>query len=191
MVLSPAVRAAGQSYGRRGGRTDVWLTPPEIIAQLGGWESFALDPCAAPRPRPWPTAVQHIAPPGDGLTSRWYGRVWLNPPYSNAGPWVARLADHGCGIALIFARTDARWFSEHVWLRATAVLFLKRRLRFYGPDGNRPLQPAPAPAILAAYSMADATILGALDDDLGVYIPLTPRSSDSHANKPGRPRIQN
>ncbi|MDG4853840.1 MULTISPECIES: hypothetical protein [unclassified Mesorhizobium] len=32
--------------------TDVWLTPPALLAALGGAESFDLDPCA-PLDRPW------------------------------------------------------------------------------------------------------------------------------------------
>ena len=70
--------------------TDTWLTPPEILEALG---SFDLDPCAAPDPRPWPTAAWHIARPADGLAATWAGRVWLNPPYGPAtGRWLGRLA---------------------------------------------------------------------------------------------------
>src|SRR5437867_202275 len=49
-------------------QTDVWLTPPHILAALG---PFDLDPCAAPEPRPWPTAERHIALPDDGLAADW------------------------------------------------------------------------------------------------------------------------
>jgi hypothetical protein len=57
--------------------THIWLTPREIVTPLG---PFELDPCAAPSPRPWPTAVRHIELPECGLTAKWEGRVWLNPP---------------------------------------------------------------------------------------------------------------
>ena len=84
----------------------VWLTPPGIIQALGGAGTFDLDPCAAPAPRPWPTA-RHMNGQADanGLLIDWWGRVWLNPPYSSAeiGKWMRRLADHGRGTALIFA----------------------------------------------------------------------------------------
>ncbi|WP_206516814.1 hypothetical protein [Mesorhizobium sp. M7A.F.Ca.MR.245.00.0.0] len=46
--------------------TDVWLTPPAILAALGGAESFDLDPCA-PLDRPWDMARQHYTMADNGL----------------------------------------------------------------------------------------------------------------------------
>lgn len=43
-----------------------WLTPPSILTAL---DPFDLDPCAAPEPRPWPTADRHITRSEDGLTA--------------------------------------------------------------------------------------------------------------------------
>jgi hypothetical protein len=67
--------------------TDVWLTPPAIIEALGGASSFDLDPCAS-SDRPWPTARRHYTVEDNGLILPWFGRVWMNPPYSN--PLIAR-----------------------------------------------------------------------------------------------------
>jgi len=100
--------------------TTTWLTPPHIIPALGGWESFDLDPCAAPVPRPWPTARQmNAANDANGLLIEWQGRIWLNPPYTSSeiGRWLARLADHGTGTALVFARTETEAFARTVWGR--------------------------------------------------------------------------
>lgn len=134
--------------------SDTWLTPPGIIDALG---PFDLDPCAAPEPRPWPTAGVHYTRADDGLTKPWHGRVWLNPPYSKeAADWLARMAQHGCGTALVFARTETRWFVEHVWQRATALLFLHGRIHFHHPDGTRADANAGAPSVLAAYGEQDA-----------------------------------
>jgi len=140
-------------------QTDSWLTPPAILAALG---PFDLDPCAAPDPAPWPTATAHYRLPTDGLTEQWAGRVWLNPPYSrDVGPWVAKLARHGHGTALVFARTETAWFWTTVWQRATALLFLTGRLHFHLPDGRRAPMNAGAPSVLAAYGAADAALLRA------------------------------
>lgn len=147
----------------------VWLTPPGIISALGG---FDLDPCAAPEPRPWPTADQHVAVPDDGLSVAWAGRVWLNPPYDEVGRWMKALADHGTGTALVFARTETAWFVEQVWLRATSVRFLHGRLRFHLPDGSAARGNAGGPSVLVAYGEFDDARLRCARLG-GTYLPIT------------------
>jgi hypothetical protein len=91
-------------------------------------------------------------PACDGLIATWTGRVWLNPPYGReTGIWLNRLANHGNGIALIFARTDTDMFVEQVWSRATGVLFLRGRLTFYTPHGSMAAFNAGGPSCLVAY----------------------------------------
>ncbi len=135
---------------------EVWLTPPPILDALG---PFDLDPCACPDPRPWDTAARHYGKAENGLARAWEGRVWLNPPYGGptvVGPWMKRLAAHGTGTALIFARTETEVFHEAVWSAATAVLFLRGRLHFHHADGRRSAQNAGAPSVLVAYGEDDA-----------------------------------
>lgn len=129
-----------------------WLTPPEILKALG---PFDLDPCAAPTPRPWPTAKRHIELPEDGLLANWHDqRVWLNPPFgAEAVRWLRKLADHGDGIALIPARTETAMFYECVWGRASAVMFLRGRPHFHLPDGTRAPFNSGAPIALIAYGV--------------------------------------
>lgn len=150
------------------GATDVWLTPPEIIAALG---PFDLDPCAAPEPRPWPTAARHITLPDDGLTAEWGDEefVWCNPPFGpEAGRWLSRMAYHGHGIALVPARTETRWFVASIWNRASAILFLHGRPHFHHPDGTRGRANSGAPICLVAYGneaidrLRDSGLRGAL-----------------------------
>lgn len=130
--------------------TTTWLTPPDIIERLG---PFDLDPCAAPSPRPWPTATKHIELPEDGLTAQWAGKVWVNPPYGNSTwAWLSRLAEHpDGGIALVFARTETAGFVREVWGKSDAVLFLHGRLHFHHRDGRRASANAGAPSALIAY----------------------------------------
>lgn len=128
---------------------DEWLTPPEIIKALG---SFALDPCSPGDRRPWDTASIHYDIHVNGLAKPWEGRVWLNPPYGReTAKWLDRLADHGDGVALIFARTETDMFFRHVWERADAILFLRGRLHFHHVDGRRAEANAGAPSCLVAY----------------------------------------
>jgi hypothetical protein len=139
--------------------SNTWLTPPSILSKLG---PFDLDPCAAPLPRPWPTAARHIALPEDGLAATWEGRVWMNPPYSGeVDRWMRKLAGHGHGTALTFARTETSWFWESVWQKADAVLFIAGRLHFCRPSGHVARANAGAPSVLAAYGTEDADTLAA------------------------------
>lgn len=127
---------------------DEWLTPPFILKALG---DFDLDPCA-PIKRPWDMAKQHFTVLDDGLSNPWSGRVWCNPPYgAMAAQWLARLAAHGNGIALVFARTETAAWVEHVWAKADAVLFIAGRLHFHHVDGSRAPANSGAPSALIAY----------------------------------------
>lgn len=130
---------------------DTWLTPPLIIKALG---DFDLDPCS-PIGRPWDTAKQHYTKEDNGFIQKWEGRVWLNPPYGKETfRWVSRLADHGKGVALIFARTETKGFHEHVFAKAHAVFFFKGRLSFYRIDGTKGGS-AGAPSVLVSFSEED------------------------------------
>lgn len=153
-------------------RTDEWLTPASLIDALGGPASFDLDPCS-PIVRPFPTARAHLTIEDNGLTRPWHGRVWLNPPYSASiiGTWMARMADHGRGCALIFARTETNTFFRSVWERAAAVLFLRGRINFHYVDGSRAKANSGAPSVLCAYGRRDADILALCGID-GQFIPL-------------------
>lgn len=140
-------------------RTDVWLTPPGVLAELG---PFDLDPCAAPEPRPWPTARTHWTQIDEPLERDWFGRVWLNPPYGNpkiVGPWLRKMVQHNCGTALIFARTETALFFETVWESATAIFFFCGRLSFHPASGAEGTNNAGAPSCLVAYGADDADVL--------------------------------
>lgn len=150
-TLQPLVRKSMlHPFGNRddAGGKDEWLTPPEIVRDLGG---FDLDPCS-PIDRPWPTAKAHYTIEDDGLSQDWHGRVWLNPPYgTETFKWLDRLAAHGNGISLIFARTDTAGFFSEVWKKADGILFLEGRLNFYHANGTRAKLNAGAPSCLVAY----------------------------------------
>lgn len=152
----------------------VWLTPPPILDALGGWQSFDLDPCAAPDPRPWRTAQRMNArTDADGLAIRWDGRVWLNPPYTRGEVerWLARMADHNHGTALLFARTETDPFHRFIWESASGLLFLRARLHFHHADGRRSEDNAGAPSVLCAYGADDLDRLASANLD-GALVPL-------------------
>ena len=151
--------------------TDTWLTPPELLSRLG---KFDLDPCAAPEPRPWPTADTHFVREQNGLILPWIGRVWMNPPYGPppiVTPWMRRLEEHGNGLALIFARTETEMFHDWVWNKASSVLFFKGRLYFHYPNGARAPANAGAPSCLVAYGKQNTDALHNVED-LGCLVIL-------------------
>lgn len=179
------MRGMGGHHSAAAGK-DEWLTPPRLLRALG---PFDLDPCAASRwgewhpcgplhVRPWPTARHHVSAPDDGLRTSWFGRVWCNPPYGReAAAWLERMAAHGRGTALVFARTETDMFFAHVWPRATALLFLQGRLHFHHFDGRRAPANSGAPSVLIAYGERDAAALERADL-AGAFIRLQASMED-------------
>lgn len=135
---------------------DEWITPPEIIQKF---PVFDLDPCA-PEIRFQETAKKYYTKREDGLKHTWNGSVWLNPPYGlQTAKWLQKMADHNNGICLIFARTETKMFFDHVWEKATAILFIKNRLYFYHSNGQKAKGNAGAPSVLIAYGDEMASVL--------------------------------
>lgn len=135
--------------------THDWLTPPEILQALG---PFDIDPCAS-QFQPWRTAATQFTIQDDGLARNWAGRVWCNPPYGpHAEKFLKRMAEHGDGIALIFARTETRAFQEFCWARASGMLFMAGRIKFRLPGGGTS-GPAGAPSVLVAYGQQNLQAL--------------------------------
>jgi len=147
-------------------KNDEWLTPPPLLAALG---PFDLDPCGPIKP-PWPIAPTSYS--SGGLEKPWFGRVWCNPPYGlEAAAWLERLAHHGDGIALVFARTETAMWFDHVWAKAQAVLFLKGRLHFHYVDGSRAVANSGAPSALVAYGHRNARVLNECGL-AGAFVPI-------------------
>lgn len=132
------------------GKTSEWYTPPLVFDALG--LIFSIDVAAPPWPAAgWVPAMRRYTVEDDGLSQPWGGRVWCNPPYGKAtGPWIERLADHGWGIALVFARTDVRWWHKAVKGRAD-VLFIEKRLTFLPGAGQLAPGNSGGPSVLLAY----------------------------------------
>jgi hypothetical protein len=138
------------------GATDEWITPRWITERLG---HFDLDPCRAVG-QPWDHADAGYTVEDDGLAQDWTGRVWLNSPYGpEVGLWLEKLADHGNGIALTFARTDTRWFAEQIWKRAHGILFMHGRPKFFRPDGTEAKGNSGGALSLTAYGKANVEAL--------------------------------
>ena len=144
------------SYERSENTTDEWYTPVEIIQSFG---EFDLDPCAPMKPL-WKTAKKMFNKEEDGLKQDWEGRVWLNPPYSRPliELFCKKMAEHGNGIALLFNRLDSCMMQDVVLKNAHAMKFLRKRIRFYRPDGTQGGSPG-CGSVLFAFGEENARIL--------------------------------
>jgi hypothetical protein len=134
---------------RRHPYSDEWWTPPAIVKRLG---KFDLDPCAGP----CSSHARRNNRRANGLTLRWTGRVFLNPPYSNVHDWLERFQAHGNGIVLVNARCETLWY-QRLAAGASAILFPKGRISFLGP--RRSAKRPPVGSALIAYGAKNAVLL--------------------------------
>ncbi len=171
---------APPAHNRGKHTTDDWITPQWLIDRIG---PFDLDPCES-ESQPWKCArIGMRSSKHDGLLAPWHGMVFLNPPYGKAtSAWLNRLAMHGNGIALVFARTETRMFFEYVWPHASCLLFLRGRLTFCYPDGSgsKAGHNSGGPSVLIGYGDDAALRLSRQTDDLGAFIDLR-KGMEDHA----------
>jgi DNA N-6-adenine-methyltransferase (Dam) len=168
LAAAKARSIAPPSHTRGAHTTDSWITPKWLIDRIG---PFDLDPCQCD-PQPWPCAATGYTE--NGLLLPWHGLVWCNPPYGKAmKAWLNKLALHGNGIALVFARTETEAFFGHVWPYASALMFLQGRLTFAYPDGSLPRNGANSggPSVLIGYGEEARRRLHA-NADLGAVIEI-------------------
>lgn len=116
---------------------DEWYTPPWIFDAAG--LTFDLDVCApvAPEFRTCP-ARRYLTVLDDGLAAPWNGLVWMNPPYSQPGPWIDRFIAHPDGLALVPA-ANSLWRSRY--LKAADGIALLSVRGFGRPNGSQASYP--------------------------------------------------
>lgn len=100
--------------------SDEYATKPELWRPLGNAVGgFDLDPAAGAENSPIADTVYTES--DDGLTSEWFGSVWLNPPFSAKLEWfrkavneVGKHTDIVVAIAPVDTSTQwfQRWFSK-------------------------------------------------------------------------------
>ena len=98
---------------------------------------FDLDVSAPPGGIPWIPAKRYFTLQDDGLAQPWEGLVWMNPPYSNAEPWVNRFVEHSNGIALL--PIGKGWWFPKLWNDPRIKCLLacepgKDRMKFHHGD---------------------------------------------------------
>ena len=86
--------------------------------------------------------------------------MWCNPPYGSREvvPWLKRMAQHGNGFLLIYARSETLAWQRDVFPHADGTLFLAGRLHFYRASGERG-ESATAPNALVAFGQNNVDAL--------------------------------
>jgi hypothetical protein len=97
--------------------SDDYYTPAWVFEALG--LTFDLDVCAPPGGVAWVPASRYFTKADDGLSQPWEGRVWMNPPFSEAMTWVDRFVAHGHGIALV-PQAKSAW-QQRLWATADGL----------------------------------------------------------------------
>ena len=117
-----------------------WYSPPEVVeAARQAMGGIDLDPASCSAANIIVQAETFYTVKEDGLRQPWFGRVWLNPPYSKFAPrFVDRFAEQfragavSQGVVLLATHhltTD--WFAALMPLSPSACLPPKR-LQFSG-----------------------------------------------------------
>jgi phage N-6-adenine-methyltransferase len=132
-------------------KSNEWYTPSkyiEVARQVMG--GITLDPASCELANETVKAEHYYTKEDNGLAQRWYGNVWLNPPYArdNSKPngqksgirhWVEKMIDtYETGetdqiIALLTTQTNTTWFRP-LW--NYPICFVDHNLRFFTPHGR-------------------------------------------------------
>lgn len=116
-----------------------WATPQDVFDQLDAEFSFTLDAAASDENH---KCENYFTIADDGLAQSWQGEnVFCNPPYGRKiGAWVEKChqeSKRATVVALLPARTDTRWFHEHI-LDVAEIRFIRGRLKFGGATNSAP-----------------------------------------------------
>lgn len=120
--------------------SDGWYTPAWITdaaKQVMG--AIDLDPATCAAAQNTVLADKWYTKNEDGLSHPWFGRVWLNPPYSDPAPWTEKLlqsyrsGDVSMCMVLVNCSCSPRW-SHGLWRYCDAVCLFAKRINFWHPS---------------------------------------------------------
>ena len=121
---------------------DKWSTPEryvDLVREILG--EIDLDPATNLAAQEVVKATRFYTSEDDGLTRPWFGKVWLNPPYSQPAckQFTERLLDHlesgevSHAVVLVNTSTASKWY-QRLLERASLIIFPKGRIQFWHPD---------------------------------------------------------
>lgn len=128
---------------------DAYRTPPELFAALNAEFNFYLDVCASDENA---LCKFYITEKENCLTTDWQAAAgltgtrgwysWMNPPYSDIGPFVKRAAEMskrgiGC-VMLVMADTSVGWYAEAIKTCQEVRFIVGGRIGFLNPETGKP-----------------------------------------------------
>ena len=120
--------------------SDEYGTPRSFVRPIGeALGGFDLDPASGAESAPH--ASTRYTEADDGLTSEWFGTVWLNPPFSEKARWArkarAEVADGNVETAVVLLPVDTSTSLFHDLAPDADLLWFKNgRMVFDGGDRN-------------------------------------------------------
>jgi len=80
----------------------------------------------------------------DGLATKWEGKCWMNPPYSNPLPWVQKAIDEskeiGTSVTALLPMDFSTKWGRLAWENATDIIILNPRVAFIDPATKLPVK---------------------------------------------------
>lgn len=126
-----------------------WYTPSCYVdAARNVMGSIDTDPASNVIAQQVVKASTYFTKDDSGLDRLWQGNVWMNPPYSadlirkfvSCLVMNIRIGAVSQFITLTNNATDTVWFSD-LYSESMAFCFIRGRIRFIDPDGNKGASP--------------------------------------------------
>jgi hypothetical protein len=164
----------GAHVGHNSGENE-WYTPSEYIAQYRAIVlTIDVDPASSKEANTVVQAKKFYDAKSDGLTKKWVGSVWMNPPYSSGliEKFAAKLLEEiECGnttsaAVLVNNGTETKW-AQSLLGKCNAVCFLLTRVKFWEPGGKVSI---PLQGQMLLYFGADAGLFAARYRSMGVVM---------------------
>ena len=131
-----------------------WYTPPQYIeAAREVMGSIDLDPASSAKANKTVQAKRFYTKRDSGLTKKWKGNVWMNPPYAQplitefSEKLISELKNINQAIVLVNNATDTEWLQDMMQY-ANMFCFVEKRIKFLDVTGNPTGSPLQGQVIL-------------------------------------------
>lgn len=123
-------------------KTDLWYTPEDFYQKYNSVYNFETDVCATDENA---KCEKYFTEETDGLSQKWEGVCWMNPPYGRTiSKWMKKAYESSLEgatvVCLVPARTDTNWW--HDYAMKGSIEFIKGRLKFGGSKNSAPFPSA-------------------------------------------------